>query len=83
MAIIALRFDFWREAAKAVARSLVRGSTAGIADGSSMGGRGSSLRQPLLGGPQCDRLETGVLATAPLVDGEAEADKQPAQDHNT
>lgn len=52
MTAIAWRFNFRREAAKALARAAARTSTAA---------GDSGLRQPLLEGPHCDRLEAGVL----------------------
>lgn len=80
MTIIALRFDFNKEAAKAAARtldprrpapalSLDGGGSLDVAcRGSDPMGRehspGSSLLQPLLGGQQCGLLEGGQLAPA-------------------
>lgn len=61
MVVIALRFNYRLEAAKAVARSQAHHPPAG-APGSDAGGDGggdsSALREPLLG----ERLEQGLLA---------------------
>lgn len=65
MTVIAWRFNFTREAAKALARAAARtgfGSAAG--DG--------SLRQPLLEGRHCERLEAGMLLDPAGLDGEEE-----------
>ncbi|KAL4443788.1 hypothetical protein ABPG75_011525 [Micractinium tetrahymenae] len=60
MAVIALRFDFENEARKAVARTTA--GDASIAGGSSADG----LAEPLLmQGPQCERLEQGILLAEP------------------
>lgn len=62
MTIIAARFNFEREAGKAAARVLAHQG----ASGSSGGGAGQGgLRQPLLDGAQCERLERGLLGGAP------------------
>lgn len=60
MAIIALRFDFEKEARKAVARA----ATGGGALAGSCTGDGQT--EPLLmQGPQCERLEQGQLLAEP------------------
>lgn len=57
MLVIAARFNYAREAAKAAARVAAHRASEG----------GGGLHEPLLGGPQCERLEAG-LAAAPLLD---------------
>lgn len=63
MTVIAWRFNFTREAAKALARAAARGGGA-AGDG--------SLRQPLLEGRHCERLEAGMLLDPAGLDGEEE-----------
>lgn len=53
MTLIAWRFNFNREAAKAMARTAAHQGPASGAEG--------GLRQPLLEGRRCERLEAGVL----------------------
>ncbi|PRW56780.1 DETOXIFICATION 16-like [Chlorella sorokiniana] len=70
MTAIAWRFNFSKEAAKALARAAARSGT-GTADG--------SLRQPLLEGQQCERLEAGMLLDPSGPGGEEEQQQQQQQ----
>lgn len=67
MTVIAWRFNFTREAAKALARAATHAGT---------GGGGGSLRQPLLEGRHCEQLEAGMLLDPAGPDGEEEEQQQ-------
>ena len=68
MTVIAWRFNFTREAAKALARAATHAGT---------GGGGGSLRQQLLEGRHCEQLEAGMLLDPAGHDEEEEQQQLP------
>ena len=72
MTLIAWRFNFSREAAKAMARTAAHHG-AGAGAGAAADG---ALRQPLLEGRRCERLEAGMFVDPP---GTVEDEQLPAE----
>lgn len=72
MTVVALRFDYAAESAKAAARVAAHHPNARPAAGS------GGLRQPLLEGPQCGLLEEGALLSQQLDPAGPEEQDAPA-----